>query len=183
MRYSEPWSKLGGCFQSYFFITHSKENAMSNTQTRRRFIEVVPFVGLGMLAACSPKVEPPAPAVSAPPPPPPAAAASELAPAPTTASVPASAPEAPPSAAVAQNVAPAVLPMVDEKSTQAVALGYVADSARADKAKFPTYAAGRQCNGCALYQGKAGDASGPCAIFAGKQVVAKGWCSSWVKKA
>jgi hypothetical protein len=62
-------------------------------------------------------------------------------------------------------------------------LGYVADSARADKAKFSTYAVGRQCSGCALFQGKAGDASGPCLLFAGKQVVAKGWCSSWAKKA
>jgi hypothetical protein len=84
---------------------------------------------------------------------------------------------------VVQNAAPAVLPMVDEKAIQAVALGYVADSARADKVKFSTYAPGRQCSGCALYQGKAGEASGPCLIFAGKQVVAKGWCSSWAKKA
>jgi hypothetical protein len=178
VRYIGPWSKLIGSFPSHFFITHTNENAMSNIQTRRRFIEVVPFVGIGMLAACSPKVEPPAPAVSAPPPPPPVAAASEPAPPPTTASAPA----APPPAAVAQNAAPAVLPMVDEKAAQAVALGYVADSARADKVKFSTYAAGRQCSGCALYQGKAGEASGPCLIFAGKQVVAKGWCSSWAKK-
>jgi hypothetical protein len=73
--------------------------------------------------------------------------------------------------------------MVDEKAAQALALGYVADAARADKAKFSVWAAGRQCNGCALYLGKAGEAGGPCPLFAGKQVSAKGWCSSWVKKA
>jgi hypothetical protein len=75
------------------------------------------------------------------------------------------------------------MPMVDEKAAQATALGYVADAARADKTKFPVFAAGRQCSGCALYQGKAGDATGPCPLFAGQQVAAKGWCSSWVKKA
>jgi hypothetical protein len=75
------------------------------------------------------------------------------------------------------------MPMVDEKAAQALALGYVADSTRADKAKFAVWAPGRQCNGCALYLGKAGDAAGPCPLFAGKQVAAKGWCSSWVKKA
>lgn len=154
---------------------------MSNLSTRRRFIEIVPFVGAGFLVACSPKAEPPAPAVAAPPPPPPpAAAAPEPAPAPVAAPAPAAPPPAP---AVAQNAAPAVLPMVDEKATQALALGYVADSARADKAKFAVWAAGRQCNGCALYQGKAGEAAGPCPLFAGKLVTAKGWCSSWVKKA
>jgi hypothetical protein len=73
--------------------------------------------------------------------------------------------------------------MVDEKAAQATALGYVADAARADKTKFPVFAAGRQCSGCALYQGKAGDATGPCPLFAGQQVAGKGWCSSWVKKA
>jgi hypothetical protein len=72
---------------------------------------------------------------------------------------------------------------VDEKDPQAVALGYVDDAARADKAKFPQYAPGQSCAGCQLYQGKPGDAAGPCAIFGGKQVAAKGWCSAYVKKA
>lgn len=73
--------------------------------------------------------------------------------------------------------------MVDEKDPQAVALGYVADAARADAKKYPKFAAGQQCATCALFQGKAGDASGPCPLFAGKQVAAKGWCSAWSKKA
>jgi hypothetical protein len=73
--------------------------------------------------------------------------------------------------------------MVGEKDPQAVALGYVSDATKADKAKYKTYAAGQQCSGCALYTGKAGDAGGPCGLFPGKQVAAKGWCSAFAKKA
>ena len=73
--------------------------------------------------------------------------------------------------------------LVDEKDAQAAALGYVADAKRADAKKFPKYAAGQNCAGCALYQGKAGDKSGACPLFAGKQVAAAGWCSAWAKKA
>jgi High potential iron-sulfur protein len=73
--------------------------------------------------------------------------------------------------------------MLDEKDASATALGYVADAARADAAKFKTYAAGQQCSGCVLYQGAAGSTSGPCPLFAGKQVTAKGWCGSFAKKA
>jgi hypothetical protein len=73
--------------------------------------------------------------------------------------------------------------MVVESDAQAAALGYKADASKADKAKYPKYAAGQQCDGCALFQGKAGAASGPCPLFAGKQVSAKGWCSAYAKKA
>jgi hypothetical protein len=66
---------------------------------------------------------------------------------------------------------------------QAVALGYKSDASKADKAKYPKYAAGQNCANCALYQGKAGDAAGACPLFAGKQVSAKAWCSAWAKKA
>ena len=72
---------------------------------------------------------------------------------------------------------------VDEKDPQAAALGYVVDAAKADKAKFAKYAAGQNCAGCQLYQGKPADAQGPCPLFAGKQVAGKGWCSAWAKKA
>ena len=72
--------------------------------------------------------------------------------------------------------------LVDEKSAQATALGYVADATKADTKKFPKYAAGQMCGSCALYQGKATDAAGACPLFAGKQVSAKGWCSAWAKK-
>ena len=84
-------------------------------------------------------------------------------------------------AALARAQVPA--PLVDPKDPQAVALGYTADAAKADKAKYPKYAPGQACASCALYQGKAGDAAGPCPLYAGKSVAAKGWCSAWVKKA
>jgi hypothetical protein len=73
--------------------------------------------------------------------------------------------------------------MVDEKDATAVSLGYVAEATRADKAKFKTYVEGSQCSGCALYQGKPGDAAGPCPLYPGKNVSSKGWCGSWAKKA
>jgi hypothetical protein len=73
--------------------------------------------------------------------------------------------------------------MLDEKDPQAVALGYVADTARADNKKFPKHSKDQLCSNCSLFQGKATDAAGGCPLFPGKQVAAKGWCSAWVKKA
>lgn len=73
--------------------------------------------------------------------------------------------------------------MVAETDAQAAALGYKADATKTDKVKFPKYAAGQQCNNCALYQGKPADAAGGCPLFAGKQVAGKGWCSAYAKKA
>lgn len=70
-----------------------------------------------------------------------------------------------------------------ESDPQAVALGYKADATKTDKTKYPKYAAGQACNSCALFQGKATDATGGCPLFAGKQVAGKGWCSAWAKKA
>ena len=72
---------------------------------------------------------------------------------------------------------------VAESDPQAVGLGYKEDATKVDKAKFPKYAAGQNCAGCALYQGKPADAFGGCAIFPGKQVAGKGWCSAYAKKA
>lgn len=72
---------------------------------------------------------------------------------------------------------------VDEKDPQAVALGYVHDTTKADTKKFPKHSVDQKCSGCQLFQGKAGEAFGPCTLFAGKQVAANGWCSAWVKKA
>jgi High potential iron-sulfur protein len=86
-------------------------------------------------------------------------------------------------AALCTREALAQAPVLDEKDPQAVALGYVSDASRANKAKYASYAAGQTCSGCQLYQGKPGDAMGPCPIFANKQVAAKGWCSAFVKKA
>lgn len=73
--------------------------------------------------------------------------------------------------------------MLDEGDAQAKALGYVADAARADKAKYKQYAPGQRCDNCSLYQGKAGDAAANCNLFPGKQVAGPGWCSAWMKKA
>jgi hypothetical protein len=73
--------------------------------------------------------------------------------------------------------------MVNEKDPQAVALGYVADASKADKAKFKNWAAGNTCANCALFQGKPTDPVGGCPLFGTKKVAAKGWCSAWAKKA
>ena len=74
-------------------------------------------------------------------------------------------------------------PKVGEADPQAAALGYKLDATAVDKVKFAKYVAGQKCEGCGLYQGKAGEAYGPCLLFAGKQVSAAGWCSAFVKKA
>jgi hypothetical protein len=72
---------------------------------------------------------------------------------------------------------------VDEKDPAAIALGYVADTARADQKKYAKHEASQKCSNCQLFQGKAGAADGPCPLFPGKTVAANGWCASWVKKA
>ncbi len=123
---------------------------MTSFTSRRRFIEITPFAGMALLAACSPKPEPAAPVPM-------------------------------PTPVPTENTA--LLPMLDEKDAQAVALGYVAEASKTDTTKFKNYAVGNQCGNCALYLGKAGDAAGPCPLFTGKNVAAKGWCTSWVRKA
>jgi len=139
---------------------------MTITTTRRRFIEIVPFAGAGLLAACSPSTD------TAP------TAATEVTP-PAASPTPAPAPmPAPAPTSAATGVA-----MVDEKDAQAIALGYVEDASRVDKVKFPSYVAGSNCKGCALYLGKADDLAGGCPLFPAKNVTAKGWCRSWVTKA
>jgi High potential iron-sulfur protein len=72
---------------------------------------------------------------------------------------------------------------LDEKDPQAVALGYVADTVKADAKKFPKHSKDQNCANCQLFQGKPKDATGGCPLFAGKVVAAAGWCSAWVKKA
>jgi len=74
-------------------------------------------------------------------------------------------------------------PLVDPKDPQAQALGYTADATKVDKAKYPKYAPGQNCAGCALYQGKPSDKSAPCPLYAGKAVLSNAWCSAWVKRA
>ena len=86
-------------------------------------------------------------------------------------------------ALAASSQAFAAAPMVAENDPQAAALGYKADASKVDKAKFATYKPGQICSNCALYQGKAADASGACSLFPGKAVAGKGWCSAYAKKA
>lgn len=71
---------------------------------------------------------------------------------------------------------------IDEKDAQAVALGYVNDTTKADKKKFAKHANDQKCSNCALFQGKAADAWAGCPLFGTKQVAAGGWCSAWAKK-
>jgi len=71
---------------------------------------------------------------------------------------------------------------VDEKDPQAVALGYVNDTTKADKKKFPKHSNDQKCSNCALFQGKPADAWGGCPLFGTKQVAGAGWCSAWAKK-
>jgi len=73
--------------------------------------------------------------------------------------------------------------MVAETDPQSAALGYKANATAVDRAKYVKYAAGQQCDNCALYQGKVGSASGGCSLFGAKQVAGKGWCSAYAKKA
>ncbi len=72
---------------------------------------------------------------------------------------------------------------LEESDPQAAALGYVNDSSKANQAKYPAHTAAQMCSNCQLFQGKAGDATGPCPIYSGKLVAAKGWCSAYSKKA
>ncbi|MDP9008461.1 MAG: high-potential iron-sulfur protein [Pseudomonadota bacterium] len=65
--------------------------------------------------------------------------------------------------------APAAL---DPTDPTAKALGYVPKSAKP----------GQQCDNCAQFQGKSGDAQGACTLFPGKTVASGGWCTTWVKK-
>ncbi len=151
--------------------------------TRRRFLELAPLAGTAMLAACSPAPAPaPGPSAAAPASPPAPAPAPE--PAPAAAATPASPPPPAAAPAAAAPAAPAVAggALVDEKEPQAVALGYVSDAARVDKAKSTNYVEGSRCANCALYQGTASADTGPCPLFQGKRVAAGGWCRSWVKK-
>ncbi len=72
---------------------------------------------------------------------------------------------------------------LDEKDPTAAALGYVADTAKADKKKYAKHDVAQKCSNCQLFQGKAGATEGACPLFPGKSVAANGWCASWVKKA
>ena len=84
--------------------------------------------------------------------------------------------------ACAAGAAVAQAARVDELSPQAVALGYVHDTARADKKRFPKHTPAQVCANCALYQGKPADAWGGCPLFGARLVAGPGWCSAWAKR-
>lgn len=154
---------------------------MSTSLHRRRFIQILPLAGTGLLTACSEKAAEPAPAAA---PAAPAAPVAEApaAPASNTGSI---APATEPTAAPAPGAAPANagdLPMVDETEPNAQSLSYVADNSRVDTARYPNFKPEQNCASCALFQGAAGAAAGGCPLFAGKQVAAAGWCSAWARK-
>ncbi|MDR3369675.1 high-potential iron-sulfur protein [Rhodoferax sp.] len=85
--------------------------------------------------------------------------------------------------ALASGMAMAAAPMVAETDANAKSLGYVSESAKADQAKYPKHTKEQMCSNCALYQGKAGAASGGCPLYPGKEVHSTGWCSAYAKKA
>jgi hypothetical protein len=75
---------------------------------------------------------------------------------------------------------------VSEDEPLAQAMGYKADASAVDTSKFPKRAAeggdSQFCNNCALYVGKASDATAPCSIFQNRLVAGAGWCNAWVAK-
>ncbi len=74
------------------------------------------------------------------------------------------------------------LPALDPADPTAQALGYVADAASVDTAKWTKFQAGQHCTTCQLYQGGEA-ATGPCGIFPGKSVAGAGWCNAYIPKA
>ncbi|OYU95867.1 MAG: hypothetical protein CFE45_19500 [Burkholderiales bacterium PBB5] len=88
-----------------------------------------------------------------------------------------------PAAALGATTVHAQPAKADENDPVAKGIGYKQDASKVDAAKYPTWAKGKVCSGCALYQGKAGEPWGACAIVGGKLVAAGGWCSAWSKKA
>jgi hypothetical protein len=86
-------------------------------------------------------------------------------------------------AAVAARTASAQAARLEESDPAAVALGYKHDANKVDKAKFPTFAAGRNCDNCQLFAAKASGEWAPCGAVGNRLVNANGWCAAWVKKA
>lgn len=81
--------------------------------------------------------------------------------------------------AFAEDAKPAEL---EETDPTAMALGYKKDTTKVDGTKYPQHKPDQKCSDCALYTGKAGDATGPCTAFQGKIVTAAGWCAAFAKK-
>lgn len=80
---------------------------------------------------------------------------------------------------LAASRAPAQEPLAETDPT-AQALGYKADAAQVDAAKFPGHAASQSCSSCNFF--KAEGAGGSCQLFPGKTVSSKGWCSAYAAR-
>ncbi len=74
------------------------------------------------------------------------------------------------------------LPPLSPDDPTAKALGYVEDTKKVDKAKYPNHSPEQLCKNCNLAQAAQADGRHPCAIFPGKSVNGNGWCATWVKK-
>jgi hypothetical protein len=68
---------------------------------------------------------------------------------------------------------------IDPADPAARALGYVENAAHVDRAKFPGFVAGSNCENCLQLEGKPGNPYRPCKIFNGKLVAVAGWCTAW----
>ena len=66
---------------------------------------------------------------------------------------------------------------LSETDPLAVAVGFVHDASKVDRAKYPGHAAGQRCSQCKSYRGKPAENSGGCVRFGGKLVAGAGWCS------
>lgn len=66
---------------------------------------------------------------------------------------------------------------LSETDPTAQALGYRADAAEVDAARFPQHRTGQTCASCRFFQ------NGACQLFPGKQVSDRGWCSAFAAKA
>jgi High potential iron-sulfur protein len=75
----------------------------------------------------------------------------------------------------------AQLAPLPETDPTAQALGYRADAAQVDAARFPQHTAAQHCANCNFFQPGEGG-SGGCQLFPGKSVSAKGWCSAYAAK-
>ena len=85
--------------------------------------------------------------------------------------------------AAAAAAAPATLPNLELDNPTAKALGYVEDSTKVDKVKYPKHTPDQICANCALIQGDVKNVRNPCVLFSGRSVASKGWCASYAKKA
>jgi hypothetical protein len=73
--------------------------------------------------------------------------------------------------------------VLKDDDAEARAINYRTNANQVDRAKFPKYAPGQNCNNCLLFIGEPGKPTGGCGVVFGKQVAATGWCSSWEVKA